>query len=163
MTASLASVPEIIASLAADCKVFLSKIPGVILITYFAHFTSLAQSSPPVITNFLQKDLVNPEDVKAQAKVGFRLPCKATGSNLKWIWKHNGTAIAAYNERPFTLSEDGTLTGSYLRVADSGTYQCFVRDEQTGAVAFSRKLKVAVTGKTKALFRRRAFAVPKHD
>lgn len=121
-----------------------------ILITYFAHFTCLAQSSPPVITNFLQRDLVNPEDVKGQAEVGFRLPCKATGSNLKWTWEHNGTAIAAYDGRSFTLSDDGTLTGSYLRATNSGTYQCFVRDEKTGAVAFSRKLKVAVTGKTKA-------------
>ena len=115
-----------------------------------AHFTSLAQSNPPVITNFLQRDLVNPEDVKAKANVGFRLPCKATGSNLKWTWKHNGTAITAYLGIPFTLSDDGTLTGRNLLAANSGTYQCFVRDEKTGAIAFSRKLKVAVTGKTKA-------------
>ena len=105
-----------------------------------------AQSNPPVITDFLQKDLVNPEDVKFRAEVGFTLPCKATGSNLKWSWEHNGTAIEAYNGRPFTLSEDGTLTGSVLVATDSGTYQCFVKDEVTGAVAFSRKLKVAVTG-----------------
>ncbi|KAL9959374.1 hypothetical protein ACROYT_G032693 [Oculina patagonica] len=104
-----------------------------------------ALSSPPVITDFLQKDLVNPEDVKFRAEVGFRLPCKATGSNLKWTWEHNGTAIAAYDGRPVTLSDDGTLTGSYLLATDSGTYQCFVRDEATGNVAFSRKLKVAVT------------------
>lgn len=90
--------------------------------------------------------MVNPEDVKFSAKVGFRLPCKATGSNLKWTWKHNGTAIAAYNGRPFSLGENGTLTGSSLLATDGGTYQCFVRDEATGAVAFSRKLKVAVTG-----------------
>ncbi|KAJ7377913.1 Immunoglobulin C-2 Type [Desmophyllum pertusum] len=104
-----------------------------------------AQSNPPVITDFLQKDLVNPEDVKFSKDVGFTLPCKATGSNLKWSWEHNGTAIEAYNGRPFTLSEDGTLTGSGLVATDSGTYQCFVKDEVTGAVAFSRKLKVAVT------------------
>ena len=130
------------------------------LITNFRHFTSLAQSSPPVITDFLQRDLVYPEDVKAGAQTGFRLPCKATGSNLKWTWKHNGTAIAAYDGRPFTLTGDGTLTGSSLTATDSGTYQCFVGDEKTGAVAFSRKLKVAVTGKTKAQFRRCASAVP---
>ena len=100
-----------------------------------------------MITDFLQKDLVNPEDVKVGAEAGFTLPCKATGSNLTWIWEHNGTAIAAYNGRSFTLSDDGTLTGSRLFATDSGTYQCFVRDEKTGAVAFSRKLKVAVTGK----------------
>ena len=128
-------------------------------IKYFAHFTSLAQSSPPVITDFLQRDLVNPEDVKAGAQVGFRLPCKATGSNLKWTWKHNGTAITAYDDTPFTLNDDGTLTGSRLNATDSGTYQCFVEDEKTGAVAFSRKLKVAVTGKIKAQFRPRAFSV----
>lgn len=100
-----------------------------------------------MITDFLQRDLVNPEDVKAGAEVGFRLPCKATGSNLKWTWEHNGTAIATNNGRSFTLDNDGTLTGSRLYATDSGTYQCFVRDEETGAVAFSRKLKVAVTGK----------------
>lgn len=98
-----------------------------------------------MITDFLQKDLVNPEDVKFRAEVGFRLPCKATGSNLTWTWEHNGTAITA-DGRTFTLSEDGTLTGSYLLATDSGTYQCFVRDEANGAVAFSRRLKVAVTG-----------------
>ena len=100
-----------------------------------------------MITDFLQRNLVNPEDVKAGADVGFRLPCKATGSNLKWTWEHNGTAIAAYDGIPFTLSNDGTLTGSRLYATASGSYQCFVRDEKTGAVAFSRKLKVAVTGK----------------
>ncbi|XP_020621934.1 hemicentin-1-like isoform X3 [Orbicella faveolata] len=104
-----------------------------------------AQSSPPVITDFLQRDLVYPEDVKAGAQTGFRLPCKATGSNLKWTWKHNGTTIAAYDGRPFTLTGDGTLIGSSLTATDSGTYQCLVGDEKTGAVAFSRKLKVAVT------------------
>ena len=97
--------------------------------------------------------------MKAGAQVGFRLPCKATGSNLKWTWKHNGTAITAYEGRPFRLSDDGTLTGSGLIAKDSGTYQCFVGNAKTGAVAFSRKLKVAVTGKIKAQFRPRASAV----
>ena len=100
-----------------------------------------------MITYFLQKDLVNPEDVKFRSDQGFKLPCKATGSNLKWTWEHNGTVITDYGRRsPFTLGEDGALTGSNLIATDSGTYQCFVKDEVSGAVAFSRKLKVAVTG-----------------
>ena len=99
-----------------------------------------------MITNFLSKDLLNPEEVKFNTAEAFRLPCNANGSNLKWTWKHNGKEIQAYNGRPYTLLEDGTLIGNYLLPTDSGTYQCFVKDENTGAAAFSRKLKVAVTG-----------------
>jgi len=113
-------------------------------IIFFSFFTG--QDSPPVITYFLTKDLVNPEDVKFNVEEGFRLPCKATGANLKWSWKHNDTEITPYPQGPYTITEDGTLIGRYLRAANSGTYQCFVKDEKTGAVAFSRKLKVAVTG-----------------
>ena len=99
-----------------------------------------------MITYFLAKDLVNPEEVKFRAEEGFRLPCKATGSNLKWSWKHNDTEITAFNGKPYSLMENGTLIGSHLQAANSGTYQCYVKDEKTGAVVFSRKLKVAVTG-----------------
>ena len=100
-----------------------------------------------MITNFPKKDLVNPEDVKFSSVHGFTLPCKAIGSNLTWTWEHNGTAITDLGGRsPFNLDKSGTLTGTHLRATDSGTYQCFVKNEVTGAVAFSRKLKVAVTG-----------------
>ena len=99
-----------------------------------------------MITDFLQRDLVNPDEVKFNAEVGFRLPCKATGSNLTWTWEHNGKAIDHFDGRPFSLSEDGTLTGHYLRASDGGTFQCFVKDEATGNVTFSRKLRVEVTG-----------------
>ena len=97
-----------------------------------------------MITNFPKEDLVKPEDVKFKSDPSFTLPCNATGSNLTWTWKHNGTAIT--DSSHFDLSEDGTLTGKNLRAIHSGTYQCFVKDEVTGALAFSRKLKVAVTG-----------------
>lgn len=97
-----------------------------------------------MITNFPKEDLVKPEDVKFKSDLGFTLPCNATGSNLTWTWKHNGTAITESSH--FDLSEDGTLTGKVLSAIHSGTYQCFVKDEVTGAMAFSRKLKVAVTG-----------------
>ena len=90
--------------------------------------------------------MVNSEDVKFNTEEAFTLPCKATGSNLKWNWKHNDTDIADFNGYPYSLSDDGALVGSYLRATASGTYQCFVKDEKTGAVVFSRKLKVAVTG-----------------
>ena len=74
-----------------------------------------------------------------------KLPCDAVGSNLQWTWKHNGTAITTGLK--FTVGADGTLTGSYLDSADSGHYQCFVRNTFTGIETFSRKIQVAVTGK----------------
>ena len=78
------------------------------------------------------------------------LPCQATGSNLKWVWKHNEVAI---NENKFIfyddwqLLSDGTLRARGLDISDSGTYQCFVQDTVTKVFTFSRKLKVKVTGK----------------
>ena len=79
------------------------------------------------------------------------LPCRATGSNkLSWEWRHNDSII---DPRKFEfnanwqLSKDGTLKAKSLSISDSGTYQCFVTDTVTGVKTFSRKLRVAVTGK----------------
>ena len=100
-----------------------------------------------MITKFSLKDLINPDEVKYRKSNGFSLPCEALGSNLTWTWEHNGEPITAFYGYPFSLSQDGTLTGHYLRAEHSGTYQCFVKDEVTGITVFSRKLQVAITGK----------------
>lgn len=98
-----------------------------------------------MITHFLAKDLANPEDVKVKAGEGFRLPCEATGSNLTWTWKHDDTKIMIDNST-FSLLDNGTLVGHKLLANNSGTYECFVKDEENGTEAISRKLKVVVTG-----------------
>ena len=108
-------------------------------------FLFSAVRPPPIITKFSPKDLINPDEVKFNKPKAFSLPCQATGLNLTWTWKHNGTKIP--NNFRYKLSEDGTLTGSYLNAEHSGTYQCFVKDEETGVEVFSRKLQVAVTGR----------------
>ena len=100
---------------------------------------------PPRIVDFPTKDLLAPEDVKFSRSDALKLPCNAVGSNLQWTWKHNGTAITTGGK--FTVGADGTLYGSYLESAQSGHYQCFVRDTVTGIETFSRKIQVAVTGK----------------
>ena len=100
---------------------------------------------PPRIVNFPTKDLLAPEDVKFSRPNALKLRCDAVGSNLQWTWKHNGTAITTGGK--FTVGADGTLYGSYLESAQSGHYQCFVRDTVTGIEIFSRKIQVAVTGK----------------
>ena len=74
------------------------------------------------------------------------MPCGASGSNLQWTWRYNDTAISTSDPK-FTVGENGTLYGSYLESAQSGHYQCFVRDTITGIETFSRKIEVAVTGK----------------
>ena len=104
-------------------------------------------AEPPRIVKFETKDLLAPEDVKFERKDALKLPCDAVGNtgNLQWTWKHNGTAISMGGK--FTLGADGTLYGSYLESAQSGNYQCFVRDTVTGIQTFSRKIQVAVTGK----------------
>ena len=109
-------------------------------------FLSVAYRRPPEITNFLQKDLVNPEDVEFK---GFKLPCGAAGTNISWAWKHNDTEITSFRRSPhYSLNGDGTLTGKYLSSQHSGTYQCIVKDKDTKIEVFSRKLKVAITGKS---------------
>ncbi|CAH3151030.1 unnamed protein product, partial [Porites lobata] len=97
----------------------------------------------PRIVNFPTKDLLAPEDVKFSRQNALKLPCDAVGSNLQWTWKHNGTAITTGGK--FAIGVDGTLYGSYLESAQSGNYQCFVRDNVTGIETFSRKIQVAVT------------------
>ena len=107
---------------------------------------------PPQITNFLKNDLINPEQVKFRRDNALVLPCGAIGSNLKWSWKHNDTLIPddelRFCNRRLKLGGDGTLTGSNLGITDSGSYQCFVKDTVTNVQTFSRKIQVAVTGKT---------------
>ena len=100
---------------------------------------------PPRIVTFPTKDLLAPNDVKFSRPNALKLPCDAVGSNLQWTWKHNGTAITTGGK--FAIGVDGTLYGSYLESAQSGNYQCFVRDTVTGIETFSRKIQVAVTGK----------------
>ena len=102
-------------------------------------------ADPPRIVNFPTKDLLAPEDVKFSRQNALKLPCDAVGNNLQWTWKHNGTAITTGGK--FAIGVDGTLYGSYLESAQSGNYQCFVRDTVTGIETFSRKIQVAVTGK----------------
>ena len=76
-----------------------------------------------------------------------KLPCGANGTNLQWTWRHNDTTITISKGGKFTVDADGTLYGSYLESAQNGHYQCFVKDAVTGIETFSRKIKVAVTGK----------------
>ena len=105
-----------------------------------------------MITKFLQRDLVKPDEVKFSQKPGFSLPCEASGSNLTWTWKHNGITITVFYGPYYSLSQSGTLTGNYLTAEQSGSYQCFVKDEVTGIQVFSRKLQVAVTGECPSCF-----------
>ena len=113
-------------------------------------FASLSATSrqPPMITKFMQKDLTNPEDVTSS----FKLPCKASGANLTWIWRHNDKEITNFNGYPYSLSSDGTLNGKFLTSEQDGTYQCFVKDVTTGVEMFSRKLKLAVTGRRESCY-----------
>ena len=110
----------------------------------------LGQSEPPRITNFLQRNLLAPEDVKFKTDNAMRLQCAALGNNLQWTWKNNDTEISAAqipHGNQFKVSSDGTLTGSNLGSSQSGNYQCFVKDTVTNVETLSRKIQVAVTGK----------------
>ncbi|XP_068759668.1 fibronectin type III domain-containing protein-like [Montipora capricornis] len=117
-------------------------------------FTARGQGpkpAPPQITEFLQNDLVAPDEVKFRDNTNWQLnlPCRATGSNkLSWEWKHNDSIITPNKfefDDDWQLSQDGTLKAKGLSIWDSGTYQCFVTDTVTGVKTFSRKLRVAVT------------------
>ena len=74
------------------------------------------------------------------------MPCGASGNNLQWTWRHNDTITISKGGK-FDVGPNGTLYGSYLESAQNGHYQCFVRDAVTGIETFSRKIKVALTGK----------------
>ena len=111
-------------------------------------FTSLSvvNRRPPEITNFTQKDLVNPDDVKSES---FELPCGAAGTNLSWTWKHNDTELTSFRgSLHYFLNKDGTLIGKKLSSQHSGTYQCIVKDKDTKIEVFSRKVTVFITGKS---------------
>ena len=92
----------------------------------------------------MTRDLLAPGDVQFGKVNALKLPCNAVGHNLQWTWKHNDSAISTGNK--FTIYANGTLHGSYLESAQSGHYQCFVKDSVSGVETFSRKIMVAVTG-----------------
>ena len=124
--------------------------PALILLPNFV-FLGQQTPEPPRITKFLAKDLLAPEDVKFKTDNAMRLPCAASGNNLKWTWKHNDTEIPAekiQHGNQYKVSADGTLIGSNLGSSESGKYQCIVKDTVTNVETFSRKIQVAVTGKT---------------
>jgi len=96
-----------------------------------------------MITKFLEKDLIKPDEVTP--RTGFKLPCEASGTNLTWTWTHDNIKVNRYS-RDYSLLEDGTLIGKWVHQRHSGYYQCFVKDEETGVEVFSRQLAVSVTG-----------------
>ena len=108
---------------------------------------------PPQITNFLQGNLLNRDEVKGgkeywpSLNFGFKLPCDATGQHLKWRWQHNGTDIFIFSGGRYKL-QGGSLTGEFLYPEQSGTYQCFVQDTITLKETFSRRIQVFVTCKS---------------
>ena len=108
---------------------------------------------PPQITNFLQGNLLNKDEVKggsayyASMNTGFKLPCEATGEYLEWRWQHNGTDIPVSPWSIYKLQDDGSLLGEYLYPEQSGNYQCFVKDTIFERETFSRKVQVFVTCK----------------
>ena len=92
----------------------------------------------------MTRDLLAPGDVEFDKENALKLPCNAVGNNLQWTWKHNDTVISTGVK--FNIDANGTLHGSYLESAQSGHYQCFVKDSVSGVETFSRKIMVAVTG-----------------
>ena len=117
-------------------------------------FTGQDQRPPPQITNFLKGNLLNRDEVKGGKEYnelnndGFKLPCEATGQNLKWTWQHNGTNIFTGFRSKYKVQGDGSLIGESLLPDQSGNYQCFVEDTVTGKRTFSRKVQVLVTCKS---------------
>ena len=88
--------------------------------------------------DFLDRDLVNPNDVTL--KGGLRLPCNATGGNIKYQWKFNGDYIKSI----LKTSSSGTLFKKYPDESSNGKYQCFVSNSRGSS--FSREIEVKVTG-----------------
>ena len=118
-------------------------------------FTGQNQRTPPQIINSEKGNLLNRDEVKGGKKYneqnndGFKLPCEATGQDLKWTWQHNGTNLFAGAGSKYKVNQgDGSLTGESLLPEQSGNYQCFVEDTVTGKKTFSRKVQVLVTCKS---------------
>ena len=108
---------------------------------------------PPQITNFLEGNLLNKDEVKggkeywAPLNFGFKLPCEATGQHLEWRWQHNGTDLFIFSGGRYKL-RGGSLIGEFLYPEQSGNYQCFVKDTVADKETFSRKVQVFVTCKS---------------
>ena len=120
-------------------------------------FSGQDQTLPPQIFNFFEGNLLNRDEVKGgkeyneQNNDGFKLLCDATGENLEWTWKLNGTTEIKQNSGPgstYEVGVDGSLTGERLSPEQSGNYQCFVEDKVSGKKTFSRKVQVLVTCKS---------------
>ena len=94
--------------------------------------------------NFLDKDLVNPDDVTF--KDGLTLPCSAIGGNIKYHWKFNDRYVRHIDPAGiiFKISPSGTLFKKYADESSNGKYQCFVSN--TKGSSFSRQIEVRVTG-----------------
>ena len=116
-------------------------------------FSAQDQRPPPRITNFLKGNLLNADEVKGgqeyneQNNGGFKLPCDATGENLKWTWKLNGTLEISTDCGSIFEDRGGSLIGGRLSPRESGNYQCFVKDTVSGKETFSRRVQVLVTCK----------------
>ena len=113
-------------------------------LNYSVYIAGQQQSGLPRIVDFMTRDLLAPGDVKFREENALKLPCNAVGNNLQWTWKHNDSVISTGVK--FTIDDNGTLHGSNLESAQSGHYQCFVKDSVSGVETFSRRIMVAVTG-----------------
>lgn len=135
-----------------NCTTALIAIFTITLYTFT--FSGQVQKPPPGITNFLEGNLLNRDQVKGGKEYnelnndGFKLPCEATGENLQWRWQHNGTNLVIFSGGRFKVDGDGSLIGESLLPDQSGNYQCFVKDAVTDKETFSRKVQVLVTCKS---------------
>ena len=91
--------------------------------------------------DFLDKDLVNPDDVIF--KDGLTLPCSASGNNITYKWKFNGIFVNPAGAI-FKISPSGTLFKKYPDESSNGKYQCYVSNSRGSS--FSREIAVKVTG-----------------
>ena len=94
--------------------------------------------------NFLDKDLVNPDDV--QFRYGLTLPCSASGNNITYEWKFNGISIKSIDPTGliFKISSSGMLFKQNPDEKSNGKYQCYVSNSRGSS--FSREIEVKVTG-----------------
>ena len=86
--------------------------------------------------DFLDKDLVNPDDVTR--KDGLTLPCSASGNNITYEWKFNGISIKSIDP------SSGMLFKQNPDEKSNGKYQCYVSNSRGSS--FSREIAVKVTG-----------------